>query len=1706
MDRVESFYHVTSRHRASTPPTSGFHHRSHQGSDDAVFPPHLRSSSPISSIHINNGPRLGPTDLSPVRWKPKDEGHNPSAGGGALSGENSSDYRKYSSSGPATTAAGRTNSGDTTTTTTQQSKSAATLPVGWRPASVEFDNVVQHRLWLLDDHCNASQVVSSSSITSSQKQISSAALHARSASPDTFTNTHHNNGFGSDSAFTQRPASGDPLVRVYQARASMQRQQRLKGGISALDNSVGQQQQYVSSPARSSSFSGLSAANRAATPSSSNASSFLAPHQQQQAAPSLSSFTIGAGLLPPRHSVVISGAQQTSPVLSGRSANNSTSSFPTAAQLLRPVTPAGPMSAQQRIANAAARIAAVATELGSASVEQSSGLQRLLRQKKQEEEDLAIAILSDRHAAAESSAPPLAKLPKGVHQRPSHSAVDAMSALPPTSAVSLRHSTSSSQNLDGGTSSSFGGAMGTYGKMTDSVGGFTLRSGGGADNISSSVHNMSASFEQQGKHTMTRRSSPPTKSLFSPESSSLDATSSLNATFTSSKKQGSFAFGGTGNRQSPGRTQAQENQQPARRGTAVTFAQQAPDDGSGDDSNKPQQREDEGNTNSNLDMSLPDEFLFTHLLTNEEVLLLAELAGTDGIMGDASITGDMWAFEHHEIRASAKAGLLEEALLSQQQQQQQQQSAGRRQSVSATRLGGGDGGDRRRSSAARPSQTFLDDTISMSSSAKLVPPNARRRRSSNYGSGNGDDGDNELLSAQVVPLHMRESKILERKLRALERSAAAFAMPQISLEAFDVGSPTFQDRLRRKSSPLDPTSTTTAGSEEGGVGSPSFDNTQSGGTDDIEELASPNEGEEGAAAGGNRSAQRPSKIVLFDGKGVASSSNHNSQKPPIGIERRIAGGGGATALAVRTTSSPASNTTSGAPLLINTTSAGELPQGTIALRSTPRTQSIVDFFGKKAKTVIPEGDTFIPSNELHLYQLYCLNTNMILIFRPVSPSVPPMYAGNFFVPPQFCDEDGIPLMINEINQRLTLQEVLGFTVAECRVKGKGIGVSLKSSPYPPIDGFIPINPSLSKTYSEARKKERALEDNMINQAAGGGDAMSTALLRKMRSQKSLFSAATSVAMKEIAASLKDSDQRLATLLDAYRRQSSYAIDKLAVAEEYIGVLNETQFLGKTIATWRGMQVYYKQLAGDADVERRENAHPIFYCLKGTELFAYDLERNELELSRSYPATAETMEIVYHPVYILTHRSFVISPISKRIEPDPLGDFLIGPDFDGFAYAANIVTGNTSTVSAYRSFADEQIMNLRVLPTMGLVNDIDIDHILEMRRLTEWKQSHGYECSNTLKTQDISDGPHVIVMPNEVRLANNFPELMTFYREAWQCGYPLLLNPNWRVVLCPVERLPVTLGDELSLPIIDDCGLALLKHYLSSVGKKFDDIKDDAVKYIDELVALRRQGVTRLRVAGMYSTSLIPRVAVVVARKKLADYFYKLRRWMLFPPLFEADKLNDFDDDGTSPNLDSLRGATPSSRALTRKTSSVFTAGRGGRRAATVPVNASFEAYREQKVSELRAVFEEECAVFDALFGSDDPRFVRRLKHFIDPAVAAQASLDANSSKREEPVSDGAASFLNPNSVEDPSKSSDRGAGLSAILGALPASPPAAGAGAGGTTTLAGATRSLSLSAGAQQGGGQQPVGFRRASGGGPPPSAKKFLTSVAADGERPFAA
>eukprot|EP00658_Telonema_sp_P-2_P008376 TRINITY_DN13155_c0_g1_i2.p1 TRINITY_DN13155_c0_g1~~TRINITY_DN13155_c0_g1_i2.p1 ORF type:complete len:482 (+),score=101.38 TRINITY_DN13155_c0_g1_i2:97-1542(+) len=406
--------------------------------------------------------------------------------------------------------------------------------------------------------------------------------------------------------------------------------------------------------------------------------------------------------------------------------------------------------------------------------------------------------------------------------------------------------------------------------------------------------------------------------------------------------------------------------------------------------------------------------------------------------------------------------------------------------------------------------------------------------------------------------------------------------------------------------------------------------------------------------------------------------------------------------------------------------------------------------------MVVEEETNMPAQDLHLYQLYCAHQKTTIIIRPISNSVVDLYAGTAILDPAFCDAHGNPIP----QPNMSAAEVWAATSFECRVKGKSISVSLKSSPFAPIGGLIPVNPALGKAYLDAVKRERDMEDLILN-AQGG--VMTIALLKRLKAQKAQAGSLTAGFVRDIQQSLLDSNSECSALLAEYQAAVTMTIDKAAVSKRYIDRLNNAQYLGTTHALWHGMPVYYNE-AGLDGVERvEEGGCPVFYIRRADGKF-YPFSQEHQNVEKNHVILA-SVTAHFKPVEVVTHRSFVISPVTKRVEEDA-SSYLIGPDFDGLSYARNVHFVNSplkDSPAPYTShdhirYADAH-SNTNLVVGMGLVYEEDVGHIAELRELTQWKHNHGYECANTVKSQPLTPGPYVLITPTNARVLNTFEEII-----------------------------------------------------------------------------------------------------------------------------------------------------------------------------------------------------------------------------------------------------------------------------------------------------------------------------------------------------------
>ena len=671
-------------------------------------------------------------------------------------------------------------------------------------------------------------------------------------------------------------------------------------------------------------------------------------------------------------------------------------------------------------------------------------------------------------------------------------------------------------------------------------------------------------------------------------------------------------------------------------------------------------------------------------------------------------------------------------------------------------------------------------------------------------------------------------------------------------------------------------------------------------------------------------------------------------------------------------------------------------------------------------TVTLESETNLPVKYLHIYLQYCALQKMTILIRPVSDSVPDLYAGTCMLDKLHTTADGAPQMCGPDE---SYSDVLSYTTYECRVKGKSIQVTLKSSPYPPIDGCIPVNPALGKAYIDAQRRERELEDMLLSAATG----LATVFVRKLKAQKAHASAMTAAFVRDTQLALKDSDKRFEELMAKYRDEVVMTTDKLGVSRRYIDKLNDAQFLGVAQAKWRGWPVYYTEIPNSAGtVLRDERDVPVFHIRKGDDYFRYDaVERDVMKET----VAADELDAM-RPVQIVTHRTFYISKGSARIEEDQ-SPFIIGPDFDGLSYAQNYHFNefgeprrddlNPWTAEDHIWWAN-QVTTLSLRDGMGLTCDLDETHISLIRFLTDWKQNHGYECHNVVKSQAISRGNYICITPTTFFVLRDFADIIAYYRCAWKDGTPLLLNPAWKVAIRVEDGLPCPYGEEFDMPIVDDCGYADLSLEVERYEKTFDVsprgslLPKLAAAYVP-MESKRQLGHKAAKVTKLMSFSsadsvltlseLEGRYSLVFDKKTVAKHFFELRRWQLLPGRFVAAASSSAGLYGSEEATGSMRmaatgtmignaavqrgapataaGGTLASprQAGLASTASVVEPLPSTTSLADVELCSVFEAYRRSRVAPLLAAFDRCVAAFDE-FHPEHKAFTEMLEHFARP--------------------------------------------------------------------------------------------------------------------------
>ena len=627
-------------------------------------------------------------------------------------------------------------------------------------------------------------------------------------------------------------------------------------------------------------------------------------------------------------------------------------------------------------------------------------------------------------------------------------------------------------------------------------------------------------------------------------------------------------------------------------------------------------------------------------------------------------------------------------------------------------------------------------------------------------------------------------------------------------------------------------------------------------------------------------------------------------------------------------------------------------------RASSKWQGVQDW--RNPDSVVLESDTNMPPQDIHLYLMYCANKQMTIIIRPVSSTVPDLYAGNFYLDAKYCDAFGVPIP----QPNLTKEELAKVTTKECRVRGKSINVSLKSSSYRPIDGLIPVNPALGKAYLDAQKREREIEDMILN-AQGG--VLTIALLRKLKAQKAQAGSLTQAFVRDIQTALKVSDDTCAALMAKYKQELVLTIDKAAVSRSYLDQFNEAQFLGTTGAKWRGLAVYYTELPSGA-VLRNQHDVPVFHVKKADQFYEYDPEQHDIRST----ASRDTQNL--KPVLVVTHRMFFTSSTTQRIEEEP-DPYLIAPDFDGLAYGVQI-PDDYPTASHI-----EWAMNCstpKLIKSMGLVTCYDEEHLREIRAMTEWKQSHGYECDNTVKTQSLGKGMYPIFTPRGLAILHDFTEIISFTRNAWLEGTPLKLNPFWKVCM-DNYKLPRPYGEDLGQPIIDDCGWSISLTNIEAEGVTLDAVlrrvttMEERVSGLEEARNKKHKHHTKGEMSESQNINddLVEEMCNVKDKKRLAALFADVRRWQLMPTLFRWKDATT----ATRPSTTGSDAPTSVSSILVR---SPFEAANFASRTP----DEAFELFRAERVKEKMEAFES-CA---ALFTKLHPKtaFLQVLRDYLSP--------------------------------------------------------------------------------------------------------------------------
>eukprot|EP01062_Namystynia_karyoxenos_P061607 TRINITY_DN5396_c2_g1_i1.p1 TRINITY_DN5396_c2_g1~~TRINITY_DN5396_c2_g1_i1.p1 ORF type:complete len:1591 (+),score=556.61 TRINITY_DN5396_c2_g1_i1:464-4774(+) len=651
---------------------------------------------------------------------------------------------------------------------------------------------------------------------------------------------------------------------------------------------------------------------------------------------------------------------------------------------------------------------------------------------------------------------------------------------------------------------------------------------------------------------------------------------------------------------------------------------------------------------------------------------------------------------------------------------------------------------------------------------------------------------------------------------------------------------------------------------------------------------------------------------------------------------------------------------------------------------------------------VPEDLTGMPVSDVHNYLLYCQMHQLGVVLRPVADGAAQAFIGRCDITdPTLRDSNGYPILTRtDLMPWAHLRQV---TRHVSNARGKTMATALKSSPYEPIKGTVPLNAQLSKVGAqqtqmksdletalieaeqrsglrEQQAAEGAAEADSLGLSASGGDASPTegslsgsrsprsaapsspgsrtwgktrasmlgGRIKMPKQGKAGLAASVSIkgppgspagkggtrrgsltavyaqlkSMESSAARMLDkieedskramlaSAQKLQQLLQKYNNESMHSLDKRKVAEMYVDEFNQSQFLGQCFARYGPQQekIHFLVNRREQGVDPRqwgmayqEADAPVFVLVPAGDdarrgkFRKWDTDRKDfVEMPPPFPP--EGTEPV--AVKLVASRMFYISPETGRIEEREEGAMLV-PDFDGLSYAKDRVLPKhlairlrgdalkRALVEYYEEIRSEQL-NLTYRDNMGLVSGSDVEHIEEVRALTDWRQSHGEEANNTVKTQQFLPGNYSAFDSfGQVTVLRDFADCVQFFRRMWRMGCPLRLNPNWNVVL-DVDWLPVAPNDSIN-PLYDrEAREALVLEKLKasqewdmpSLRCAYDRIfTRDVIEGWRGLPRTRddkkpsEQGVEVWRAYVRFRDEL-----------KVTEHFFKIRQLLLDPPL------------------------------------------------------------------------------------------------------------------------------------------------------------------------------------------------------------------------------